>query len=142
VIGGGDAIYFQGSTGNVASLYATNGNGDTVNGSNGTISLNSAQATATGNNNTVFFGGANAFTAGGASDLLVFQAAIGLNTINDFVSTDTIQFSASDFANWNALLPHIAQSGANTVITLDPSDKVTLTGVTATNLTSSEFKFA
>jgi len=35
----------------------------------------------------------------------------------------------------------MSQSGANTVITLDANDTVTLTGVTATSLTASEFKF-
>jgi len=64
-----------------------------------------------------------------------------VETINGFASTDTMQFSASDFANFAALKPHISQSGANTLISLDASDTVTLTGVTATTLTSSQFHF-
>jgi hypothetical protein len=35
----------------------------------------------------------------------------------------------------------MSQSGANTVISLDAADTVTLTGVTAANLTSSQFHF-
>jgi hypothetical protein len=141
VIGGGDTIYFQGASGNVVGLYATSGVWDSVQGSNGTIALNNAQATATGNNETVYFSGTNVFTANGASDLFVFQPTIGLDTINAFGSTDKIQFSKSDFANWSALLSHISQSGANTLITLDASDQVTLTGMTASNLSSAQFNF-
>ena len=50
-------------------------------------------------------------------------------------------FSSSDFANWSALLSHMTQSGSNTVLTLDASDKITLTGVTASSLQSSQFHF-
>jgi len=52
-----------------------------------------------------------------------------------------MQFSSSDFANFTALSQHMTQSGANTVITLDANDTVTLTGVAATNLTASQFQF-
>ena len=34
------------------------------------------------------------------------------------------------------------QTGANTVITLDASDAITLTNVTASSLTSAQFNFA
>jgi hypothetical protein len=61
--------------------------------------------------------------------------------INGFASTDTLQFSKLDFASWSALHSHMSQSGANTVITLDATDTVTLTNVAMTSLTASEFKF-
>jgi hypothetical protein len=86
--------------------------------------------------------GTSAVTANGGSDAFVFAAAIGTEVVNGFASTDAIQFSKSDFANWSALQPDIKQSGANTVIKLNASNTVTLDGVTATTLTSSEFKFA
>ena len=141
VTGGGDGIVFYGGSGNAASLYSTGANADTVTGSNGTISLSSAQATVTGTGDTLDLSGTSAVTANGGSNAFVFGAAIGTEVINGFVSTDTIQFSASDFANWSALSSHMTQSGANTVITLNSSNTVTLDGVTATTLTSSEFKF-
>jgi hypothetical protein len=130
-----------GSAGNLVSLYATAGVADAINGSNGAINMTNAQTSATGNNNSVYFYGNNTLTANGTSDFFVFQSPIGLNTINGFDPTDTLQFNASDFANWNALLSHMSQSGADTVISLDPSDTVTLTGVTAANLTAAQFKF-
>jgi hypothetical protein len=141
VTGGGDAIVFGSGSGNAASLFSTGGNGDTVIGSNGTVNLTSAQATVTGSTDTLDLSGTSTVTANGGSDAFVFGAAIGTEVINGFASTDSIQFSKSDFASWSALQSHISQSGANTVITLDASDTVTLTGVTATSLTSSEFKF-
>jgi hypothetical protein len=141
VSGGGNTLNFVGSAGNLVSLYATAGVADAINGSNGAINMTNAQTSATGNNNSVYFYGNNTLTANGTSDFFVFQSPIGLNTINGFDPTDTLQFNASDFANWNALLSHMSQSGADTVISLDPSDTVTLTGVTAANLTAAQFKF-
>jgi hypothetical protein len=142
VVGGADAIVFSSGTGNATSLYSTGANGDTVNGSNGTVNLTSAQATVNGSTDTLNLSGTSTVTANGGSDAFVFGATIGKEVVNGFASTDTIQFSASDFANWSALSSHMTQSGANTVITFDANDTVTLTNVTASNLTSSEFKFA
>jgi hypothetical protein len=111
------------------------------NGSNGTVNLTSAQATVNGSTDTLNLSGTSTVTANGGSDAFVFGATIGKEVVNGFASTDTIQFSASDFANWSALQNHMTQSGANTVITFDANDTVTLTNVTGSNLTSSEFKF-
>jgi Ca2+-binding RTX toxin-like protein len=66
----------------------------------------------------------------------------GADTLSGFASSDIIQLSHLDFANWTALQAAMTQSGSNTVIRLDASDTITLTGVTKTNLTSSEFRFA
>jgi len=85
--------------------------------------------------------GASSVTQGGASDAFVFQAAIGVETINGFATTDSMQFSASDFANWPALQNYISQSGANTLITFDASDTVTLRNVAASSLAASQFHF-
>ena len=139
--GGGNTMQFAGGTGDAVSLYSTGGAWDSVTGSNGTVYLNSAQAGVAGNSDTIDMMGASSMTQSGASDAFVFQPAIGVETINGFASTDTMQFAKSDFANWAALSPDISQSGANTVITFDASDTVTLTDVTATNLTQSQFHF-
>ena len=141
VIGGGDAIGFAGGTGNAVNLSNTAGAWDSVWGSNGTISVNSAQATVNGTGDTLHLSGTSTVAANGGSDAFVFGAAIGTEVINGFASTDSIQFSATDFASWSALQSHISQLGANTVITLDSTDKLTLMGVTATSLTQSQFHF-
>jgi hypothetical protein len=53
-----------------------------------------------------------------------------------------MRLSQLDFASWSVLQSHMTQSGANTIITLDANDTVTLTGVLKTSLTASEFKLA
>ena len=63
-------------------------------------------------------------------------------SIGGFVASDVVQFSSADFANWQALSGHIAQSGADVVISYDANDKVTLTDYSASSLTAANFKFA
>ena len=122
-------------------LYDTAGNWDTVSGSNGSVLLNGVQATVVGNSDTMYLSGTNTLATNGVSDAFVFHPTIGLDTIDGFAATDTMQFSASDFANFTALSGDISQSGANTVISLDANDTVTLTDVTAASLTASQFHF-
>ena len=119
---------------------AAGGASDQVNGSNGSVNLFSAQAGVTGSGDTIQLY-ASTMTQSGSSDAFVFQPKFGEDTINGFASTDTMQFSAADFANFSALQSHTSQSGSNTVITLDPSDTVTLTNVTATSLVTTQFRF-
>ena len=137
VQGGGNALTLTG-TGDAATLIGTGGSADTVNGSNSLLYLNGSQATVTGNSDTLVMTDATA-TASGNSDWFVFQAAFGQDSITGFNSTDTIQLAVSDFASWNVLQGDMAQSGVNTVITLDASDSITLVGVTKTSLTQAEF---
>lgn len=149
--GGGNRIDLDGSASDTASLYGTAGNAatltgtagnfDAVNGSGGRVNLNSAQAGITGNDDTLNLQGTNTVAVSGTSDAFVFQAAIGQDTISGFGATDTMQFAASDFTNWAALLSHTSQSGANIVITLNASDAVTLAGVAASSLTQGQFRF-
>src|SRR5271165_4629231 len=71
VVGGGDAINFSGS-GDSASLSSTGSNWDTVNGSNGTVTLNAAKASVLGGSDTVVFAGsgdaASLYNTAGAWD--------------------------------------------------------------------------
>jgi hypothetical protein len=141
VWGGGDTVGFYGS-GDIVTLYATSGNQDWLSGSNSAINFQGAQASLWGTGDTLTFGGSsNTASLYGTSEALDFQQAFGQDVINGFASTDTLQFSKLDFASWSALSSHMSQSGANTVITLDATDTVTLTNVAMTSLTASEFKF-
>ncbi len=113
-----------------------------VNGSNGTVILNSAQSTVAGSGDAINFTGSSTATLSGGSDALSFQQGIGgQDVVNGFGSTDSVYFSALDFASWSVLQGDMTQSGANTVITLNASDTVTLTNVTAATLASSQFHF-
>lgn len=124
VTGGGDVISFAGGSGNEADLSTTNGNWDAVWGSNATIFLFNAQAALTG-----------------GSDTFGFLASFGLDAITGFGSTDSMQFSLSDFANWAGLSSHMTQSGANTVIAFNAANTVTLDNVSMGSLTASQFHF-
>ena len=157
VTGGADTIIFEGGSGNAASLFSTASSWDTIDGSMGTISETSAQANVTGGfdaihltnssasvkgaSDVMTFSGNDTLTASGPNESFVFGAAMGRSTIAGFNSTDTFTLSTSDFADWTALQPHVAQSGANTTLTFDAAEVLTLVDVTASSLTASEFKF-
>ena len=105
--------------------------------------LSSAQACVYGEDNFVYLSGTSSVTENAGPNTFVFSQGIGgQDTIGGFTpSTDSMQFSALDFANYWALSGQMSQSGANTVITLNASDTVTLTNVQAANLTSANFHF-
>ena len=169
VSGGANTINFA-NDGDAASLFNTGSAWDAINGSNGSIALTNAWANVTGGGDTIDFAsagcaaslfntGAHADTIEGASGSiglanaavnlpaasetisLLGAPAFGLDTISGFTSADSMAFSKSDFANWSALSSHISQSGANTLITLDANDVITLINVQASSLTSSQFSF-
>ncbi len=125
----------SGVTVNVATYDSLTASSDTIN-----VAAN-ATATLTGSSNTINVGEGDTLTVSGSSDSFVFQPAFGIDTINGFASTDSMTFSTSDFADWSALQSHMTQSGSSTVITLDASDKITLTNVATSSLQSSQFHF-
>jgi hypothetical protein len=123
--GGNDIINFVTWKDDEASLSGTGANTQ-LNGSNGTIDLFNAQAIVTGTN-----------------DNFVFEAQFGQDSITGFGATDTMTLSASDFGGtWAGVQSQMAQSGSNTVITLDANNAITLVGVDASSLQSSQFHFA
>jgi hypothetical protein len=163
VVGPNESVTFDAGS-NVASLFNTAHTTDTVHGSNGTVYMFNAtanitgnndlinfetsddHATVSGNNDTVAFIGAgfpSSVSVAGTSETFKFQAALGQVTITGFeAATDNIYLSASDFGgNWTGLQSHMAQVGANTVITLDANNTITLVGVTESSMQSSHFHF-
>jgi hypothetical protein len=142
VVGGANTIYLDGSSLDSVSLYATGALADSVNGSNGSVALNSSSVNVSGSNDTVYFAGDDVAGLSGNNEQLVFGAALGLTSIAGFNSTDVIALASADFADWQALQPHIAASGVNdTKITLDANDVITLTGVAPSSLTAAQFRF-
>jgi serralysin len=83
-------------------------------------------------------------TGGTESDTFVFHAGFGIDTITDFVagagSDDLIEFDASFFADFNAIMAAAFTSGANTVITLDASNTLTLQNVILSSLHQDDFR--
>ena len=84
----------------------------------------------------------NALSLEGADDVLDLQQLFGDTTLSGFGASDVMQFSKSDFADFQALQGHMTQSGANTQILLDAHDAITLMNVAASSLTTSQFQFA
>jgi hypothetical protein len=94
-----------------------------------------------GNGETIAMTWNDTLNTSGSSEGFQFGTETGSDVVNGFSSTDSMQFSKTNFASWTALLAATKQSGSNTVITLDAADTVTLTGVAKSSLVSSEFSF-
>jgi hypothetical protein len=140
-IQGGDTIRLLNGADDSLKILATGGVADNVYGSNSTISVIGSQATINGSDDVIKMFENDAVTLNGGSDHFIYQAAIGDDAVNGFSASDTMQFSAQDFASWSALQGHISQAGANTLISLDANDAVTLNNVTAASLSAAQFKF-
>jgi hypothetical protein len=68
--------------------------------------------------------------------------ALGSEIINGFkTASDVIGLDTADFPNFATVIADATQVGPNTVITLDPSDTITLTNVLKSNLTAANFQF-
>ena len=124
----------------------------------GTITVNtvenvvggSAGDTITGdaNANTLTGGAGNDTLTGGAGiDTFVYTSAFGFDTITDFTAGagtthDTLQLSlGAQFSSLAQVIAAATQVGANTVITVDATDTITLNNVNKTALVASNFVF-
>jgi hypothetical protein len=76
-------------------------------------------------------------------DTFVYKGHFGEETINNFVATnnDIIAFGASDFGSFGAVMSATKQIGADSVITLDATDQITLVGVNKSTLTAAKRSF-
>jgi hypothetical protein len=98
-------------------------------------------------NANVLEGGAgnDSLTGAAGNDTFVFHAGFGKDTIVDFVAGvgagDVIQFDQALFADFAAVLSHAQQVGANTVVTFDTNNTITLNAITLSNLASDDFRF-
>ena len=78
----------------------------------------------------------------GSYDNFALHPAFGLDVINGFSSTDTFQVDQALFTDWANLLAATSQSGADTIITADANNQITLKNVMASSLNQSQFHFA
>jgi hypothetical protein len=82
------------------------------------------------------------WTIGNGADVFKFAPGFGNNTINGFqTSRDVLNFDPALIRNYMAAMHDTKQVGANTVITVDANDSVTLAGVAASHLTASNSSF-
>jgi hypothetical protein len=142
ISGGGNSII--GGTGEIFVIQDTAGRADAVTTSFSDVALSSAEASIVGDDNNVAFSGTNTLSVQGAINNFYFAPAMGLTTIAGFGMGDVINLSASDWSSFAALQAShdLQQSGANTLITLDAADTITLLNVNASTLTSAQFNFA
>ncbi len=134
-----------------STITVGNGNDTVTAGPDSTITLgNGADTVTAGANSTIKLGsGADTVTAisslinaGSGHDSFVFTGSFGLDTITNFSPLhDNIVLAQAIFANFGAVQSHMTQVGANTVITYDPADAITLTGVKTSSLHASDFHF-
>ena len=87
--------------------------------------------------------GDDVLTGRGGNDTFVFNPGFGNDNITDFdPSNDVIQFNLALFANYSAAMASTKQVGTDTVIAFDSNDAVTLANVSASSLSSNNFKFS
>ena len=132
--GNGDDVMDGGADND--SLSGGNGN-DTMNGGAGNDSLSG------GNGNDILTGGAgdDVMAGGNGNDLFVFESGFGKDTINGFQTIDRIQFDNDLFADFSSVQAASQQVGADTVITLDADNTITLHNVQLTSLQANDFLF-
>lgn len=84
-------------------------------------------------------------SGGGGSDTFVFGPNFGHEVVNYFNTSgsahDILQFSATEFQNFAAVLAHAAQVGTEVVITADAADTVILHNTKMKSLVSGDFHF-
>ena len=138
----------SGSDGQIA---VGNGSDTVTAGANNTIKVGNGNDTVTaGAGSTITLGnGADTVTAVGSlinggrgHDTFVLAGSFGEETITNFSPAhDNIVLAQTMFANFGAVQADMAQVGANTVITYDPANAITLTDIKASSLRASDFRF-
>jgi len=93
-----------------------------------------------GNDRLIGGAGADTLTGGAGDDVFVFGSGFGMDNITEFApGHDVIELHDGMFADFAAVMANAQQVGSDTVITYDANNKITLTGVNMTLLTSSDF---
>jgi Ca2+-binding RTX toxin-like protein len=85
--------------------------------------------------------GNDKLTGGNGADTFVFGPGFGHDVITDFSHADFIEFDGGVFRNFQDVQAVTQQVGADTVITLDDNDSITLQGVDRDSLRASHFEF-
>ena len=130
-----------------SETYVTGAEGSTIAGGMGSNVLDGSagnmNVTAGSGGAQVLIGGAgDTLTGGSAADTFIFPTNLGNETINNFnTANDMIELPSAEVANFAALQADMHAAGANTVITFDAHDAITLSHVAVQNLTVQNFHF-
>jgi Ca2+-binding RTX toxin-like protein len=95
-----------------------------------------------GNDRLIGGDGNDRLTGGHGGDTFVFGPGSGHDVVTDFSHADHIEFDGGVFHNFKQVLAASHQVGADTVITVDANDSITLLGVSLHGLHASHFDFA
>jgi RTX calcium-binding nonapeptide repeat (4 copies) len=134
------------SGGNGGQTLVGTGEEDLISGGNGKDNLSGGAGNdmlSGGNGKDILNGGSgnDILSGGNGRDTFVFAANFGKDVITDF-DKDVVQFDHAVFANFAAVQSHMVNDGfGNTVITLDPTNTITLQDVTVSQLHASDFVF-
>ena len=150
--GGSDTLTnFENLTGSAFSDVLTgDSDGNILSGLAGNDALSGAAGNDTlvgGAGNDFIYGslGNDTLTGNSGADSFWFEASFGHDMLTDFaaigVGHDMINFSTADFANYAAVLTHMAQVGPDVVITYDGSNSLTLKGELLASLLPMDFAF-
>ena len=129
---------------NVENLYIIG-----TTGYSGTTGIGNSQANLiVGDSNNQFIeGGAgnDVLIGGGGSDTFIFRPGSGYDAINDFqtgptaAGGDVIRTSGYGIYTFADFQSHLTQQGADTLLTLDATDKVLIRNTTAASFTAANF---
>jgi VCBS repeat-containing protein len=128
-------------TGAAGSTIRGNANNAVLDGSAGQMTLTAGQS-----GMQWLVGGAGDTLNGNifskSTDTFLFPPNFGNETINNFnPKVDVIDLPSSEFANFAAVQADLHASGTSTILTLDATDSITLTNLSALNLHSQNFHF-
>ncbi|MDK3018340.1 M10 family metallopeptidase C-terminal domain-containing protein [Pseudodonghicola flavimaris] len=148
----GLASFSLGAIANVENLMATTGDGQVLGGNvldNVITGRGGDDALYGGRGDDTLDGrrGDDLLNGGEGDDLFLFAAGFGQDRIADFHAgasgeADVISISSDLIADFADLLSRTADVGADTVITVNASNSITLLGVQKADLDSSDFWFA
>jgi len=83
--------------------------------------------------------GNDVLVGGNGPDNFVFEPNFGKDVVADFAKNDVITFENSTFHDFHDVTAAAHQVGADTVITVDAQDTVTLTNVSVQQLHANNF---
>ena len=123
--------------GNGSGIISGGNGGETLDGRGGDDFLFGGN----GSDRLIGGDGDDRLTGGNGGDTFVFGTRFGHDMITDFSQADSIEFDGGLFGSFEAVEAASQQVGNDTVITLDPSDTITLQDVALKSLRASHFSF-
>ena len=133
-----DALFLE------ANASHGTGNSDASNLLYGNAGVASTLVAGSGADTLYVTGTAGTIMTGGAGhDTFAFPNVMGHDEVTNFgLAKDTLQFNMTLFSNFTAAMSAASQVGANTVLTIDTNDTVTLDNVIKSSLAAGNFHFS